>query len=114
MSKPWTASALALLMAIGSSGTAAAADETGIAIIHSWVKIGRKTCFTDHFHYGSGRGPTQMHARAAAIDAWIWPTDLEYGSSWADYRLAVGKSMKCARSEGVWSCDTEARPCRRN
>lgn len=90
------------------------ADETGIAMIHSWAKIGRKTCFSDHYHYGSGRGSTQRQARVEAIKSWIWPTSLEYGSSWADYRLAVGKEMKCARNGAVWNCDLQARPCRGN
>jgi hypothetical protein len=88
------------------------ADETGIAVIHAWVKVGRKTCFTDHFHYGSGNGPTQAHARARAINSWTWPTELEYGSSWANFHLAATKSMKCARNGAGWTCDTQARPCR--
>lgn len=107
------AGAAAFIAWVASCGSALA-DETGIAVIHAWVKIGSKTCFTDHFHYGSGRGPTQSHARAAAVNAWIWPTDMEYGSSWADYRLAVSKKMSCTRSGSGWTCDTEARPCRRN
>jgi hypothetical protein len=91
----------------------ALAGETGIAIIHPWMKIGNRTCFTDHYHYGSGNGPTRSHAQAAAIKSWTWPTDLEYGSSWGDYRLAAGKSMKCSQRGAVWTCDTQARPCRR-
>jgi hypothetical protein len=111
MNRTLAAAALCLVTALGWSG-AAAADETGIAAIHPWVKVGRRTCFTDHYHYGSGRGVTQAHARAAAINSWVWPTDLEYGSSWANYRLAAGKDMKCARNGTVWTCDTQARPCR--
>jgi hypothetical protein len=104
------AAALAVMLA---SNEAALANETGIAIIHSWVKIGARTCFTDHYHYSSGHGPTRSHAQVAAIKSWTWPTALEYGSSWADYRLAAGKSMNCSRSRAVWTCDTQARPCRR-
>lgn len=103
----------AVLAVMLAPGEVALASETGIAIIHPWVKIGGRTCFTDHYHYGSGNGPTRTHAQAAAIRSWIWPTDLEYGSSWADYRLAAGKSMKCTRGGAVWTCDTQARPCRR-
>lgn len=105
--------AAAALVGMLASNEAAPASETGIAIIHPWVKIGARTCFTDHYHYGSGYGPTRGHAQAAAIKSWTWPTDLEYGSSWADYRLAAGKSMKCSRRGVVWTCDTQARPCRR-
>lgn len=105
--------AAAAFVAVSAPSGAVLADETGIAVIHSWVKIGRKTCFVDHYHYGSGRGPTQSHAKAAAVNSWVWPTALEYGSSWGDYRLAAGKSMKCARSGPIWTCDTQARACRR-
>jgi hypothetical protein len=100
-----------LTMAVAWSGTLAA-NETGIANIHAWVKLGRRTCFADHYHYGSGTGPTQAHAQVAAIRSWIWPTDLEYGSSWANYRLAAAKVMKCARHRVLWTCDTQAIPCR--
>jgi hypothetical protein len=108
---PAAVAALAIMLA---SSAMALANETGIAVIHSWMKIGRKTCFVDHYHYGSGRGPTQGHARSAAVNSWIGPTDLEYGSSWADYRLAASKRMACTRKGVVWTCDTQARPCRRN
>lgn len=111
MRKLLMAVAAAVVIVSAPSG-AAFADETGIAVIHSWMKIGRKTCFVDHYHYGSGSGPTQAHARAAAVRSWIWPTALEYGSSWGDYRLAAGRTMKCTRSGPLWTCDTQARACR--
>ena len=110
MRKSFIAAAIALGAVLASSGVVLA-YETGIAVIHPWVKVGRKICFEDHYHYGSGSGPTQKQAQADAINSWEWPTGLEYGSSWGDYRLAVGKSMKCTRSGAVWSCDTQARPC---
>jgi hypothetical protein len=111
MSRHVIALATALVMAVAGSG-AVRAYETGIANIHQWVKIGRKTCFLDHYHYGSGNGPTQAHAKARAINSWTWPTELEYGSSWASFRLAATKSMKCARNGAGWTCDVQARPCR--
>ena len=113
MRKSFVAATIALGAVLASSG-AVLAYETGVAVIHSSVKIGRKTCFVDHYHHGSGSGPTQSHARAAAVNSWVWPTALEYGSSWGDYRLAVGKRMKCTRSHAVWTCDTQARACRPN
>lgn len=111
MSRMLMITGIMLTMVVAWSGTLAA-GETGIAYIHAWVKVGRKTCFVGHYHYGSGRGPTQIHARAAAVRSWTWATDLEYGSSWADYRLAASKVMKCARSGSGWTCDTQAIPCR--
>ena len=112
MSKVLSLGVVILIAAASSSGIAAA-DETGIAGIHPWVRVGGKTCFDGHYHYGSGSGLTQPQARAAAIRAWAWPTDLEYGSSWAGYRLAVAKTMECKRSGALWNCDTQAVPCRR-
>src|SRR5262249_14217075 len=50
--------ALALGVLLGTGAIAQADDETGVAGIHDWVKIGRKTCFVDHFHNGSGNGKT--------------------------------------------------------
>jgi hypothetical protein len=104
--------AVLALISIVASGREVSADETGLAAIHAWVKMGRKTCFADHYHFGSGTGATQRMARVEAVKSWTWPTSLEYGSSWADYRLAVGKAVTCTRSGQLWNCDTQARPCR--
>jgi len=109
-------SAIALLASasVVAGSAESNADETGLAVIHSWVKTKGKTCFRSHNHYGRGSGPTQSQARAEAIKSWIWLTSLEYGNSWASYRLAAGKGMECARNGAVWSCDTQARPCRKD
>jgi hypothetical protein len=103
--------AAALVLALAQAGVANA-DETGIAGIHSWIKVGRKTCLADHFHDGSGTGASRRQAQAAAIGAWTDFTAWEYGTSWGRYSLAVGKSMSCSQSGGSWSCSTQARPCR--
>lgn len=89
-----------------------AAEETGVAGIHSWVKIGRRTCLADHFHTGNGNGASLRMAQAAAIRSWTDFTAWEYGGSWGRYSLAMSKSMKCERSSGGYSCTTDARPCR--
>ena len=59
---------LALVMGIllGATG-AAQAEETGIAEIHSWVKMGRKTCMADHYHSGTGNAETRGQAERQAI-----------------------------------------------
>jgi hypothetical protein len=90
---------------------AQADDETGIAGIHSWVKVGRKTCMGDHFHSGSGSSSTRKLAERQAVQSWIDFTAWEYGTSWGRYSIAASKSMKCERA-GDWSCFVEARPCR--
>ncbi|MCC6591724.1 MAG: hypothetical protein IT479_00455 [Xanthomonadales bacterium] len=104
--------AMAMAAALLAPSQSAVASETGLAIIHSWAKAGKKTCFSEHYHYGSGQGATRSQAQAAAVSSWVWPTDLEYGSSWADYRLAADKRLACSRNGVAWSCDTQARPCR--
>ncbi len=101
---------LVLSVLLGTAGMAQA-DETGIAGIHSWVKVGRRTCMTDHYHSGSGNGATRRLAEKAAIQSWTDFTAWEYGSSWGRYSLAASKSMNCDKSDG-WSCFVEARPCR--
>ena len=74
--------ALGLVMA---SGGAAVAQETGLAGLHDWVRVGGRTCLLDHFHDGSGSGPTRAAAQRAAIQAWIDFTAWEYGSRWGSY-----------------------------
>src|SRR5262245_60186643 len=85
--------------------------ETGIAKVHSWVRINGKTCMRDHVHYGSGNGTTRAHAEGAAIRSWAEFTAWEYGNSWGRYSAAVSQNMKCSQRSG-WSCDVQARPCR--
>jgi hypothetical protein len=89
----------------------AEAEETGVAGIHSWVKVGRKTCMLDHFHYGNGSGATRPQAQREAVQAWADFTAWEYGSVWGRYSIAASKKMTCSQSES-WKCDVEARPCR--
>ncbi|MBO0763678.1 MAG: hypothetical protein J2P50_03675 [Hyphomicrobiaceae bacterium] len=97
---------------LGTMGFAHADDETGVAVIHTWVKVGRKTCMADHYHSGNGDGATRLLATRHAIQSWADFTAWEYGSSWGHYWLAISKKMTCERT-GSWSCFLEARPCRR-
>ena len=105
------AGVIALAASLGQ-GVPAQAGETGVASIHSWVKIGGKTCLVDHYHDGSGTGSSRASAQAAAIRSWAEFTTWEYGNSWGRYGLAVGKSMNCSGGGGSWSCNTSARACR--
>ena len=86
--------------------------ETGVAKIHTWVKVGDKTCMLDHFHDGSGNGPTRSHAERAAIRSWAEFTAWEYGDSWRRYSVAASKKMTCSPRSAGWSCAVQARPCR--
>jgi hypothetical protein len=103
--------ALVCVLALAPAG-AVQAEETGVAGIHTWVKVGRKTCLADHFHDGTGAGRTRAKAQAEAIQAWTDFTAWEYGGTWGRYSLAVGKSMSCSQSGGSWTCNTQARACR--
>jgi hypothetical protein len=95
------------------TGRASAQDaETGVASIHEWVRVGRKTCMLDHFHDGNGTGATKRQAERAAIVAWTEFTAWEYGSPWGRFGNAVSKRMDCSRGGGTWTCHVQARPCR--
>ncbi len=78
------------------------------------VKVGGKTCFKSHQHYGeSPPWPSKRGAKAAAIRKWESFTTWEYGKAWGRYSNATGKSLSCAQAKGRWTCKTSARPCRR-
>ena len=55
----------------------AAADQTGLHATHDLRKEGGRTCFTDHWHYGSGKGSSKKAATADAISGWASFVDLE-------------------------------------
>lgn len=90
----------------------ALADDTGFAYMHDMRREGGRTCFTDHYHYGNGNGPTKAAAQKAAISSWASFTAFEYGSDWARFSRAASKAMSCSGSAGNVSCQLEARPCR--
>jgi hypothetical protein len=103
---------LALLAGRSAAAQKQESQETGLATIHAWVKMGRKTCMADHFHDGSGNGPTRAKAESAAIRSWVDFTAWEYGNPWGRYSVAAGKKMTCSQDGGTWTCGVEARPCR--
>jgi hypothetical protein len=104
-----------LAVALCAAASAAKADETGLAGIHTIAyERGGKACMTEHFHDGSGNGSTRKAAEAAAKESWMSFTAFEYGSDWGSYNLAAAKTMQCSEAGGnSWSCFTSARPCRR-
>jgi hypothetical protein len=112
MKKPSASLALLSFIAMLSYCGPLRADETGVAGIHTWVKIGRRICLQDHYHDGSGSGATRSQAQREAARAWVDFTAWEYGSSWASYGLAISKSMSCSGGPGHVTCSTQAIPCR--
>ena len=105
-------SAAALTVALLAGEAVGLSQETGIASIHAWVKVGRKTCMADHFHDGSGTGPTRVAAERAAIRSWAEFTAWEYGDPWGRYSIAASKKATCSQESETWRCAVEARPCR--
>jgi hypothetical protein len=100
-----TAAAFALTTAVSTLGpvaTVAQANETGMASIHSWRKVGKKTCLVDHDHAGNGSGTNRQQAELAAIRAWTGFTDLEYGAAWANFNKCV-VALALVVSSAIWS-----------
>jgi len=90
------------------------ADDTGFASMHAWTKVGRKTCYADHTHFGSSNGhKTKKKAMAAAIRDWREFTAGEYGTDWATFKIATAKNSSCSQGASGWSCSVDARPCYR-
>lgn len=107
------AGAAAALLVLIASGGAVFADETGFADLHSTRKEGGRICFDDHWHYGEAKAqPNQKTAMVEAIKSWAGFVDFEYGSTWANYKKAAGKKVKCENGASGWSCEIEARPCK--
>jgi hypothetical protein len=101
----------ALLATLGTS-VPAHAQETGLAAIHSWVSVGRKTCMESHYHDGNGTGKSQKEAEKAAIRSWESFTIWEYGSPWGRYAASESKKATCDKTTaGDFSCHVTSRPC---
>jgi hypothetical protein len=96
-----------------ASTAPALAQESGLASMHTWRKVGKKTCMADHYHGGSGTGSSQKAAETAAERDWMSFTDLEYGQAWANVRLAVNRTTSCNRTgANEFSCRIDAMACR--
>jgi hypothetical protein len=108
------ASALGIAAAVAGLATTAAAQGMGLDGLHAQRREGGRVCMSDHFHHGTSAGqPTKKAAEVAAIQDWAGFTSLEYGSAWGNYALAASKSMQCSQASSGWSCELDARPCRR-
>lgn len=90
----------------------AAAQETGLAAIHSWVSVGRKICMETHTHDGNGTGKSKKDAERAAIRSWEAFTIWEYGPSWGRYAASESKQVNCGTAaDKSFSCHVNSRPC---
>jgi hypothetical protein len=101
----------AIAVAVVSS-TAAYADDTGLAYAHDLRKEGGRLCMSDHYHSGSGSGKSKPAAQAAAVRSWADFTNLEYGTAWARWSVAHGKSVRYTKADSGWDASIDARPCR--
>lgn len=109
-----TISKMVLVMAmLAGPSLAALADDTGVATsLHTTVRVGGKTCFSDHSHAGTGSGASRKIAEMQAINNWAGFTAWEYGTDWAKFSKAVRKSMSCSGSGANWTCNLDATPCK--
>jgi hypothetical protein len=106
-------SVAAAALVVGTTAIPVArASETGVASIHSWRKVGKRTCLVNHDHQGSGSGISKAIAQRNAIDSWTSFTDFEYGSSWANFKLAIEKRISCEPTGSGYNCSLSAVPCR--
>jgi hypothetical protein len=106
------AAAALILTAIPSA--IAASQDGALVGLHDLRREGNKLCMSDHSHSGSSAGAaTRARAEVEAQRSWSSFTALEYGDHWGSPALASSKAMSCAQGSGGWSCNFEARPCRR-
>jgi hypothetical protein len=102
----------AALVALLWAPLPASAQETGLAAIHQWVSVGRKTCMESHYHDGNGTGKTKKEAERAAIQSWESFTIWEYGRPWGRYAASESKTATCDMAANKsFSCHVTSRPC---
>lgn len=98
---------------VGFASSAALAKDDGLSWLHPQMRVGNKVCFVDHTHQGNSSGhASKKAALAAAITDYQNFTGWEYGSSWGTFSRAANKQVSCSGGP-PWSCNVEARPCRR-
>lgn len=105
--------ALAASLALALPLAPASADDTGVGqMLHTMKRIGKKVCFDEHYHTGSGTGATKKAAEVDAVKAWAGFTAFEYGTDWAQWSKAHNKSLKCSPGGSGFSCQADAVPCK--
>lgn len=108
---------LAICLAVACAGTvtpAAAQSDGALVGLHELRREGKKTCMVGHSHNGSSYGQrSRGQAEAVALRNWSEFTALEYGGHWGSPALSSDKTMRCSQNTSGWSCDFDARPCKR-
>jgi len=104
----------ALICLLNTTPSSALADDTGLATsLHATVRIGRHLCMAEHTHFGTGS--PQKNKKLATISAirdWGGFTAWEYGTDWANWKIAQGRTVSCAASASGLQCTVSARACR--
>ncbi|MFZ4808002.1 MAG: hypothetical protein ACOYLQ_12145 [Hyphomicrobiaceae bacterium] len=104
--------ATAVSLAALASTAFAAQEDVGLAGMHDLRREGNRLCMSDHWHYGSGGAmPNRKAAQAQAIESWSSFTAFEYGSEWANFAIAGGKTVQCSDGPSGVTCNVSARPC---
>ena len=109
--RPQRITALILLLIVATTSHAYAM-EAGFTAPHSWRIERNKICFDEHSHVGGAEAMTKRAAHKAAIREWREFTAWEYGSVWASYKRASGKSVEYTKAAVGWFARVYARPCR--
>ena len=105
-------SVVATALVIGGLGATPAFADGDFSGTHDQVTIGNKVCFSDHEHAGVKTAGSSKLATKLAINAWSSFVKFEYGKVWANWNLAVGKSINCSGGQSDFTCDVRARVCR--
>jgi hypothetical protein len=59
---------MSLTVGLVATAVPAHAQETGLAGMHEWVRIGGRTCLLDHYHDGSGSGLIRAGALRSELE----------------------------------------------
>ena len=90
------------------------AQDSALVDLHELRREGGRVCMAEHSHVGtSGEQPSRKAAEVVAQREWAGFTAWEYGDQWGNPALAASKVMTCSGGGASYSCDFEARPCRR-
>jgi hypothetical protein len=101
----------AIALALAALPTTVQAQD-GLAGMHSWVRVGGRTCLVGHFHDGSATGKSKEEALRAAIKAWESFTAWEYSHRWGRFSAAASRSTNCTGTRGDFTCNVSGRPCK--
>ena len=91
-----------------------ASQDGALVGLHDLRREGGRVCMSEHTHVGSSTG--QASRKAAEVVAqreWSSFTGWEYGGQWGNPSIAGSRTFRCSGGGNSYSCEFEARPCRR-